>query len=73
MSHMSHAGMYDTEREAAAAWDQSALTFRGSTPGLQLNLPHLLTSYDLAVRGSPWMGACTLFWGACMHGWMGAA
>ncbi|GLC40989.1 hypothetical protein PLESTB_000954700 [Pleodorina starrii] len=40
-------GMYDTEREAAAAWDQAVVTFRGSTSGVQLNLPQLLNSYDL--------------------------
>ncbi|KXZ42025.1 hypothetical protein GPECTOR_220g473 [Gonium pectorale] len=40
-------GMYDTEREAAAAWDQAVVTFRGSASGVQLNLPHLLNSYDL--------------------------
>ncbi|GIL67617.1 hypothetical protein Vafri_20973 [Volvox africanus] len=40
-------GMYDTEREAAAAWDQAVVTFRGSMSGVQLNLPQLLNSYDM--------------------------
>jgi hypothetical protein len=47
-------GHYDTEEEAAQAWDKVAFTYRGDKARAKLNFPHLVSELKRNRMASSW-------------------